>query len=96
VKPSEVLRKAANVIRERGWCQGVYEKEDGRCCALGAVNVIDAQSDDPSPAYIGVEELRLTIGTGAVARWNDEPNRTEAEVITALEATAARLEGEGR
>ena len=30
-----VLEKALAVLRERGWCQGDYEDEDGAVCAIG-------------------------------------------------------------
>lgn len=35
---SEIYRKAADVIRERGWCQGQYEDRKGRVCIATAIH----------------------------------------------------------
>ena len=34
-----VLRRAAGIVRERGWCRGTQQDELGRVCALGALNI---------------------------------------------------------
>lgn len=34
---SEDLRKAAEILDRRGWCQGAHEAPDGRVCAEAAV-----------------------------------------------------------
>jgi hypothetical protein len=101
-----VLRRAAQVIRERGWTQ--YRNCDGRgrVCLSGAIFV--AFTDDPYgpipedkrplAAEVGAH-LNAAIGcedaTDARAHidWNNAPSRTASEVITALEQAAdARAE----
>lgn len=39
MKTSELLRKAADVMKERGYCVGELEDKDGRVCALGAMYI---------------------------------------------------------
>jgi hypothetical protein len=34
---TEVLRKAREVIEERGWCQGMLTADNGNVCAMGAL-----------------------------------------------------------
>lgn len=41
------LLAAAEVIKQRGHCQGTYEDSRGRVCALGAFNVVDTGCSYP-------------------------------------------------
>jgi hypothetical protein len=91
MKPSEIVKAAAATIRERGWCQGTYFSGD-RCCIYGALGVV---TRSPLVESECAREIVQDLGTGLV-KFNDAPGRTQAEVLAALEATAARLEGEGR
>jgi hypothetical protein len=34
----DILLKAADIIEEGGWCQHSYHVDDGRHCAMGAMN----------------------------------------------------------
>lgn len=93
----ERLLKAAQIIRERGWCQGSLHLPSGEVCAVGA---IEAACEDDGLSDIQMEaQSRLTdhvYGQPAirddklvyVARWNDYPGRTAEEVIRALEMAA--------
>jgi hypothetical protein len=83
VKTSEVLRKAGDVLRERGWCQFRLEDDAGRVCLRGAV--LSANGD----AAYNHEEQLLRASTGVEcfgADWNDLPSRTAAEAAIALDA----------
>ena len=95
---SDVLRRAAGVLDERGWCQNNNENADGTVCALGAINV--AITGDPDPeAWLPLDKLLfenvchvLVQAAGIkdvfITRWNDREGRTVDEVKAAM-VTAA-------
>lgn len=87
--PQETLLAAARYIEEHGWCQGSWSQPDGSVCLWGALRAI-VVGDHGSFSREDWEPLaeRLPLGKFAAA-WNDEPGRTEAEVIAALRAAAA-------
>jgi hypothetical protein len=91
VTAREVLLKAADIIAERGHCQGASEI-CGSCCVMGA---LDRATDDPiayEDACVALAaHLRFGYGAGdtkRIVRWNDTPGRTAAEVIAALRGAA--------
>ncbi len=92
----EVLKRGLERVR-KGWCQHCYAKtaaghgtgvlSPDACswCAVGAVNVNDEART----------ELMETLGFAPhppVGIWNDDPSRTQADVIDLFERTIARLE----
>ena len=99
-----ILRRAALLIRERGWVQQDFGWSDGPVCAYGAIR--DALGLDeltgPVPelvyhpaskalsAYIAATypELRGESARQRVMQFNDTPGRQPSEVIAALEAAA--------
>lgn len=87
-----VLRRAADVMRERGWGQGRMFAYDGTVCFWGAVRLASGLGEDetvtgiPQPVR---RELESRREYHAWADWNDAPGRTQAEVITALESAAS-------
>lgn len=92
MKTSEVLRRAGDILRVRGWCQDDFVAEGGEVCALGAVRVV--REDDWIDHIAG---LRAVTGFYLVGEWNDDRTRTEDEVRTALDAAyvlALQEEGE--
>ena len=93
MSPAEVLRKAADVIRERGHCKGHYERH-GSVCIFGALNVIETGNALEPPPDITESErwLRKALGGDSVTLFNDAPERTAEEVIAALEKAAALAE----
>lgn len=92
---SDVLRKAADVIRERGWNQGHFETLGGRVCVLGAINVacgLDADSMKLPLSYLDAEAaLRAVLPVPWPSEWNDERDRTAEEVIAALLKAAEQV-----
>ncbi len=109
---SQVLSEAADLLEKPGaWTQGAYARgKSGRkvstrktavCfCAVGA---IDAVIGKPTIGIEGHwEALRMVtfaaIGTreANVAEWNDEPGRTQAEVVAAFRRAAALAKEQGR
>ena len=108
MKTSEVLRKAADEIRRRGWYQGDYGSDystpeaEKTCsvCALGAVNAVVGDGTPWYRAYLqdgprmdAVKALEAVVG-GKVHDWNDEGATSVEEVLDAFEraAQAAELE----
>lgn len=102
-----VLRLAAALIERDGWCQGTYIAMDGRCCAVGALvqagdGVVDPDIFDAGPVemariHSAFDAAMKFIGRRAVSDlvdWNDEPDRTEAEVLAALRGAADAWEAE--
>lgn len=101
--PAEVLRRAAEVLGERGWTQRVEIDEVGQCCAQGAIRLAVTGGIDRSPD--GVDETELWSEAenalwdhiedageivDGVAEWNDTHGRTAAEVKAAMLAAAER------
>lgn len=95
MKTSDVLRKAGDVLRERGWCQGRRER-DGRFCLVGAVEMSRAGVTAPVNSAASSEAYRdpalsvvslVTAGRyrGADA-FNDSAVRTVDEVLIAMDA----------
>lgn len=89
----EILRKAADVIRERGWHQGDYEGPGGGVCAEGAINVVC--NGTPNESGETAHKARVVLASflnNIINSWNDAPDRTVDEVIAALEEAAKRAE----
>jgi hypothetical protein len=91
----EVLLQAAAIV-EQGWCQGEYTDEAGRHCAAG--DIYRAAANGTSNAGVSYDNGSMAtrvfmqfIG-GYVSNWNDAPERTQADVVTALREAAQRAE----
>jgi hypothetical protein len=106
IEAANVLEKAATHLKRVGHHKGyLYDEtqatgtalESCRVCAVGSIlaaaygqpryPALDTRADVTDVAIDAVEK---TIGT-PVPVWNDEPERTVNDVITALTTTAARL-----
>jgi hypothetical protein len=97
---ADILRQAADLIEPEGaWTQKSYAKgRTGRevqpegnaavCwCAIGALRRVDGEG-----VYGVLDALRGHIGAYAITVWNDDPYRTQAEVVTAFRAAADKAE----
>lgn len=87
---SDVLLAAARYIEEHGWCQGIERDHSGRVCVVGALRAVDGCRPGSSlsrPASAAWDRLDAMFG-GYPAYWNDTPERTEAEVLSALRSAA--------
>jgi hypothetical protein len=93
-EPDLVLLRAAEIVRERGLCQGPW-RAGGPLCAAGAVG--DAASDlGLRRAEMEARVLRFALALGGSAvsdvhGWNDTPGRTVGDVAEALERAAYGL-----
>lgn len=87
----KVLLGAAQVIRERGWCQKALVDGGGRLCVMGAILAVD--TGDPEGDWGDVSNAAMDRLYGYLDKqppmiWNNAPERTAEEVIHALEAAA--------
>jgi hypothetical protein len=98
------LREARALIEERGWAQGEY-LNDGDClCVSGAISMAtvgypdegDGETDEQDAEFRRIiAALGKAIGcqhSYEIARWNDEPERTQAEVLAAFGKAIALAE----
>jgi len=96
---SELLDAAADLIERSGWTQKTSARDaDGTPCALnqgvafcpiGAIDWADWVADhDWSLVFDAFSALADAIGGGQVAVWNDAPDRTQDDVVTALRTAA--------
>ncbi len=75
-----ILHAAADRIERDGWCQGSFEYA-GRVCMVAAI------CDVAGDAFLrgeGIIYLEDRIGTQNLMAWNDDPGRTQEQVVTAL------------
>jgi hypothetical protein len=91
---AKIFTRAAELLLERGWCQGTFESKTGEICPLKALQLaqVEILGNWPQPGLMA--KLMRALGTGAhagagAAEWNDAPERTLPEVLTALHAAAA-------
>ena len=97
---AETLRKAAEIVRERGLAKGFFVTSSGSVCAEGAIVLALGGTGSPlrlRGAALGefcasVNALKPVIGGAPLTWWNDSRHRTADEVITAFEMAATNLE----
>ena len=89
----DLLHRAADLLEEFEWCQGDWgSKRTGKFCAHGAL--INATLDFGLGPNFGdgsvYEQANLTLRdlTGGILSWNDQADRTKAEVIAKLREAA--------
>lgn len=101
-KITEALRGAAGIIAERGHAKGMLEDTDGRVCAIGALRIAcfgTARNrgrydqgfdwDLYDDIYSHLESyIHDELCVDGVMLYNDEPERTQAEVVAAFRAAA--------
>jgi hypothetical protein len=102
MKTSDVLNKAADLIEERGWLQGIHGlgTDRGLCMEGGILAALGRSRDDCAfrgsqyggrcPVYNAVMEHlgRADYTEKPLWRWNDAEERTADEVIATLRAVA--------
>lgn len=103
LRASELLRKAADEIRRRGWHQGDYGSdysvpETCAVCSVGAISAATSGSPWLPTSTSGNQALCIltdAINLEDVVPWNDAEGRTVEEVLDAFERAAVAAEGEG-
>lgn len=79
----QILRRAAQLLGQKGWCQRAYERLGGGLDLSAAVG--DAATDlGAGDLELGIAESRLQRRVGPLAAWNDEPERRKADVLGVL------------
>jgi hypothetical protein len=94
---ARILRDAAAELETNGWTQGAIHDGE-RSCLVGAlrraVGLPNTEVETTPEVYarfrLAFDPVELHLGE-APARWNDQPDRTQAEVIKEL-LTVADLE----
>jgi hypothetical protein len=75
--------RAGDYINVHGWCQGDAVDESGGVCLIGGVE----HAGTIGPTAV-VEELlmhlRREVTVRAISVWNDDPSRTQSEVVGVL------------
>lgn len=105
MKTSELLRKAADEIRRRGWHQGDYGSdysvpESCAVCSYGALYA--ARNGNPwltrgtAEAAIALYRATRTDAPTGVVDWNDTKGRTVEEVLDAFNRAAELAEQDER
>ncbi len=74
------FHKAAELLEEKGWCQGVAKSIGGKLCIMQAVQ--DACSF-PCDTLVAWAKLEKRLNCSPVY-WNDTPGRTREEVTKVL------------
>jgi hypothetical protein len=101
IETADILDEAANVIERNGHHKGDYLDEvEGKTPAgcpvdiYGAINVASfgqpvlTEDFDPGLAFPARRVMRKHLNTTALGAWNDAPDRTAEQVITALRDAA--------
>lgn len=97
------FKGAAKRLETHGWCQRALQNASGQLCMAGALNAeVTGDPDNWVPETFFEEVVRAVPGmtparnelpfASAVVNWNNDPDRTAAEVIAALRRTAELAE----
>lgn len=83
------LLDAATYIEEHGWCQFYLQMRSGAVCMLGAMSRTVPRECGFDGAWIrSVHLVQERTGCVGISTWNDAPERTKEEVVSALRAAA--------
>lgn len=97
----EVLLGAADLLERTGWTQGSWARnahgiavlpsagDAVRFCALGALARTRSESTDWWAMIDALHEYVAGADYCSIGRWNDAPERTQAEVVAKLREVAA-------
>lgn len=104
MKPSEILEKALDLIRDpECWiqrCEYGFRGDKHCYCAFGALTAVErfAKTASDAEKFSAFVFLRKVIGTNDIddiQDWNDDPNTTHAEVVAAFEEAIKRAKEAG-
>lgn len=105
MKASEILRKAADRLEPEGrWCQGELAMDSKGRGLMNAKNADACRwcmggamiAEGSSMGLCAEDEyLDRAIGCEHYVDWNDDPARTQPEVVAALRKAAELAEAEG-
>jgi hypothetical protein len=96
-KTAQDILRAADLLETKGWIQGKFQSFLG-FCAIGALRCAtnNEVGDQNSARYVQAKTaLREAIGIShsiSVPEWNDAPERTQKEVVSAFRRAAHSLD----
>jgi hypothetical protein len=84
------LRAAAALLEKEGWSQGAVRGQNGGRCALQAIADSGITNVERFFAELLLDDYLMTTYKWArgVIHWNDDPSRTQEEVINAMREAA--------
>lgn len=107
MKASDVLAKAADLIEPEGrWTQGYRaQTSEGRItepgtseahcwCIVGAIQEVEESGGHSPYSRPALRFVDCVVGHEP-ALWNDDPSRTQSEVVTALRSASKLAEERG-
>jgi hypothetical protein len=88
---TEIRRKAADLIEQLGWHQGFPgHGSRGEVCMVVALSKVTDEHNAGltfqawASADQAIEDLRAELGVSSLVEWQDSPERTLDEVVSAL------------
>ena len=95
MKTSEVLFGAIDVLRERGWCQHIYEDKDGHICMMTAVMIASGKRSmklmdwsDHAVGCFAVMQTIMHVTECSVGEFNNFHCKSIDDACAALEIVA--------
>lgn len=96
-KVYDALVRVRLELVKRGWCQREFvDSETGEVCLTGAMNIVEygcpiSSGELGAGVWIQMHHMLTdVIGTTSLLLWNDKPDRTEGQVLAALDEAIAR------
>lgn len=86
----------ARALIEQGWTQGVLRvRTSGPVCycALGAIDEASSVSVEGSGQYNAAKNILMSVIDGPIPVWNDDDDRTQAEVLAAFDRAIELAKG---
>jgi hypothetical protein len=77
ITTSQVIRKAADILAHKGWCQGYYAAGTMVCAQMA---LIEASGDNKREYFAALAYMRKFIGALSLPTWNDMYNTTYEDV----------------
>ena len=96
---ADVLRRAKALIdAPEKWCKKTNQHGDARCimAAINAQRSATVYAPQARAAEFIARAIEIKQGYGVIPDWNDAPERTHAEVMSAFDRAIALAEREGR
>lgn len=80
----EVLIKARDYMKERGFCKNQNKDSEGRVCSIGAVDSASVPSIDYLARINALVALRVAMKNESIVDFNDAKATTKRKVIAAF------------
>lgn len=93
---ADCLRDARAYLLQHGWCQHGFHDQAGRSCLSGVLDVVAVGRFVFLQAHQRLYEVFAdsVAPHHTIAEWNDQPERTLADVLALLDRAIARLDAQ--